>query len=159
MLSEILSHDTCGKCRICCGFVESDKWEIPLLAGEAECRAAGKLGKLKSVPGTKSCVFDMEFNGDEIIMCPAASENGCVLGDSRPFDCRIWPFRVNDLNGMKVITLSPVCPSVIRLPLKELCDFVQKDGFAEKLFSHAEEYPETVKPYEKGYPILAVKSE
>ena len=42
----------------------------------------------------------MKFNGDEIIYCPAASDHGCVLGDKRPFDCKIWPFRVNKLNDM-----------------------------------------------------------
>lgn len=69
----------------------------------------------------------------------------------------IWPFRVNSLNGMHVITLSPVCPAVIKLPLEELCRFVNSDGFAERLFRHAAEFPETVKPYEQGYPILAVE--
>ena len=68
----------------------------------------------------------------------------------------IWPFRVNSINGMRVITISPVCPAVIKLPLEELCRFVNSDGFAERLFRHATEFPETVKPYEQGYPILAV---
>ena len=99
----------------------------------------------------------MKFNGDEIIYCPAASDHGCVLGDKRPFDCKIWPFRVNKLNDMYVITLSPVCPVVKKLPLETLCEFVKADGFADMLFSHADEFPESVKPYEDGYPILAVE--
>lgn len=157
MLKALLSNEECAKCRICCGFVDSDRWEIPLFAGESECNAARDLAPVRDLPGTRSCVFDMKFNGNEIIMCPAASDKGCVLDAKRPFDCHIWPFRVNDLNGMHVITLSPVCPAVIKHPLSELMDFVNTDGFAEKLFKHAEEYPETVKPYEQGYPILAVK--
>lgn len=157
MLEKILSHETCAECRLCCTFVESDKWEIPLFAGNDEMSVAEAFAPVKKLPGTNACVFDMKFNGDEIIYCPAAGGNGCRLGDKRPFDCRIWPFRVNDLNGMRVITLSPVCRAVIRLPLDTLCGFVQADGFAEKLFRHAREYPETVKPYEDGYPILAVE--
>ncbi len=157
MLSRILSHETCAKCRLCCTFVESDKWEIPLFAGKEERSTAENFAPVEKRPGTESCVFRMSFSGNEIIYCPAASDHGCVLGENRPFDCRIWPFRVNDLNGTRVITLSPVCPAVIQLPLKELCDFVQADGFAEKLFAHAREYPETVKPYEDGYPILAAE--
>lgn len=155
MLSKILSPEQCAKCRICCGFVDSDKWEIPLLAGDDERRAAETLGTVTEIPGTKCCVYSMKFNGNEIIYCPAASEKGCRLGAERPFDCRIWPFRVMDLNGTMVITLSPVCPEVIKLPLETLSGFVNSDGFAEKLFSHAREYPETVKPYISGYPILA----
>ena len=34
MLKKILPRETCGKCRVCCGFDESDKWEIPLVFGE-----------------------------------------------------------------------------------------------------------------------------
>lgn len=118
---------------------------------------AESFAPVKRIPGTESCVFDMKFNGDEIIYCPAASDHGCVLGAERPFDCRIWPFRVNDLNGMRVVTLSPVCPAVKKLPLEELCRFVEADDFAVKLFRHAAEFPESIKPYEDGYPILAVE--
>lgn len=157
MLKALLSNGECAKCRICCGFVESDKWEIPLFAGETERASAEEFASVNRLPGTKSCVFDMKFNGNEIVMCPAASENGCLLGDNRPFDCHIWPFRVNELNGMHVITLSPVCPAVIKHPLSEIMDFVNSNGFADRLFQHAADYPETVKPYERGYPILAVK--
>lgn len=157
MLSKILKPEQCAKCRICCGFLESDRWEIPLLAGEDERRCAERLAPTENLPGTKSCVFQMEFHGEELVYCPALGENGCRLGDERPFDCRIWPFRVNDLNGTRVITLSPVCPEVKKLPLDTLLEFVDSNGFAEKLFKHAESYPETVKPYVPGYPILAVK--
>lgn len=157
MLSKILSHETCAQCRLCCTFVESDKWEIPLFVGKQEMATAESFAPVKRIPGTESCVFNMKFNGDEIIYCPAASDHGCVLGAERPFDCRIWPFRVNDLNGMRVVTLSPVCPAVKKLPLEELCRFVEADDFAVKLFRHAAEFPESVKPYEDGYPILAVE--
>lgn len=157
MLRKILKPEQCAKCRICCGFLESDCWEIPLLAGEEERRCAERLAPTEKLPGTKSCVFRMEFHGEEVVYCPALGENGCRLGDERPFDCRIWPFRVNDLNGTRVITLSPVCPEVKKLSLETLLEFIDSNGFAEKLFQHAESYPETVKPYVSGYPILAVK--
>ena len=157
MLKKILKPEQCAKCRICCGFVDSDRWEIPLLAGENEKLCAKQFGKTEILPGTKSSVYCMEFHGDDVIFCPALGEKGCRLGDERPFDCRVWPFRVNEFNGTKVITLSPVCPEVKKLPLAELMEFVNSDGFADILFRHAEEFPESVKPYISGYPILAVK--
>ena len=123
MIRKILSHDTCAQCRLCCTFVESDKWEIPLFTGKSETETAEGFAPVRKIPGTQSCVFDMKFNGDEIIYCPAASDHGCVLGDKRPFDCKIWPFRVNKLNDMYVITLSPVCPAVKKLPLETLFEF------------------------------------
>ena len=96
MLSKLLSHETCAECRICCGFTDSDKWEIPIFAGEEESAAAERTAPVRQIPGTKSCVFDMEFHGNEIIMCPAVSDCGCTLGEQRPFDCMIWPFPQRD---------------------------------------------------------------
>lgn len=156
MLSEILKKETCAACRVCCGFDESDKWEIPLIFEEFRPEIEKKLGVKLKKRGNEY-VFDMEFDGNKVIFCPAASENGCVLGELKPFDCLIWPFRVNSLDDFRVITVSPVCSEVSRLPLNLLTEFVQKDDFSEKLFRTADEHPDIVKPYINGYPILAAK--
>lgn len=156
MLSKILKPESCAKCRVCCGFVEEDKWEIPLIFGEFHERIEKKLG-VKLIPRGGEYVFDMEFNGDKLIYCPAAGERGCTLGELKPFDCLIWPFRVNSLGDTRVITVSPVCESVSELPLKSLSEFVNADGFADKLFKTAREHPDIVKPYIGGYPIVAVE--
>lgn len=155
MLKKLLTPEQCAQCRICCGFTESDRWEIPLLAGEDERASAERLGAgIEPVKGSDCAVLAMQFHGEDLVFCPALGEHGCRLGSERPFDCRIWPFRVMELNGTKVITLSPVCPEVIKLPLGTIVDFVNSDGFADILFRHAEEFPETVKPYIAGYPII-----
>lgn len=156
MLKKILSPNSCGKCRVCCGFVDEDKWEIPLIFAEYREKIEELLG-VKPIPRGSEFVFDMKFDGDKTVYCPAASENGCVLGEYKPFDCMIWPFRVNALGDFLVITASPVCESVSSLPLKDLSKFVGDDDFAQKLFDTAEKHPDIVKPYINGYPILAVK--
>lgn len=159
MLKKILSRETCGKCRVCCGFDESDKWEIPLVFKELKEHIEGQYN-CKLVPRGDEYVFDMKFNGDKVVYCPMSSEHGCVLGDMKPFDCRIWPFRVNRLDGgdgRLVITVSPVCGAVSELPLSKLTQFVNEDGFADMLFKQAELHVDMVKPYIKGYPILAIK--
>lgn len=156
MLKEILSKNDCAKCRICCGFVESDKWEIPLIFRENKDKIEEKLGVSLEKRG-EEYVLPMKFDGEKVVYCPAVSENGCTLGELKPFDCAIWPFRVNLLGNIRVITVSPVCESVSKLPLKTLCDFIQKDGFAQKLLSEADKHPEMIKPYISGYPILLVE--
>ena len=153
MLKKILSPEDCAKCRICCGFVDEDKWEIPLVFSEKKDEIERKF-ELRLVPRGNEYVFDMKFDGDKLIYCPAASEHGCILGELKPFDCSIWPFRVNDFNGTRVITVSPVCPSVSALPIEKLSEFVRSDGFAEMLFKAADMHPDMVKPYINGYPIL-----
>ncbi len=158
MLKKILNSESCAKCRVCCGFVEDDKWEIPLIFGEFREKIEKQLG-VKLRPRGNEFVFDMEFDGDKLIFCPAASEHGCTLGALKPFDCMIWPFRVNSLGDMRVITVSPVCESVSSLPLKTLSEFVRADDFAETLFRTAREHPDIVKPYIDGYPIIAVEKD
>lgn len=157
MLKKILSQDTCGKCRICCGFIKEDVWEIPLVYAENRKDVENKLG-VELIPRGNEYVFDMKFDNGNISYCPALCEHGCSLGELKPFDCAIWPFRVNSLDNLQVITVSPVCETVYSLPMKTLVDFVNADGFAEKLFSEAEKHPDIVKPYINGYPIVAVKA-
>lgn len=157
MLKKILQPVSCGKCRICCGFDESDKWEIPLVFSELKDYIEKNYPEAKLTPRGNEHVFDMQFNGKEVIFCPMLTETGCKLGDNKPFDCRIWPFRVNDLNGTKVITVSPVCETVSGLSLKALTEFVSADGFADMLFSEAKKHPDMVKPYINGYPIVAAE--
>ncbi len=157
MLKGILNSKSCSKCRICCGFDESDKWEIPLIYSENEDKIEQQFG-LKLIKRDNEYVFDMTFNKNEVIFCPALGENGCTLGELKPFDCKIWPFRVNKLGEFNVITVSPVCREVSSLPLDMLCKFVNSNNFAEKLFTEAENHPDIVKPYIDDYPILAVKA-
>lgn len=160
MLKKILSRDTCAKCRVCCGFTEEDKWEIPLIFSELREKLGEKLGDgVKLVPHGGEYVFDMDFDGEKVVMCPMAGERGCTLGEDKPFDCRVWPFRVNDLAGKRVITISPVCRAVFALPLETLVSFLNEDGFAQTLFDAARLHPDMVKPYMDGYPILAVEKE
>lgn len=154
-LREILSAESCGKCRVCCGFTRDDIWEIPLIFKENRAAVEERLG-VRLIPRGEEFVFDMEFGGD-ISYCPALSENGCSLGELKPFDCAVWPFRVNALDNLRVITVSPVCETVFSLPLKTLAEFVHKDNFAETLFAVVQKHPEIVKPYIDGYPILAVE--
>lgn len=117
MIGEILSKKDCEKCRVCCGFDERDKWEIPLIFGEFREKIEEKLGVALEKRG-EEYVFPMEFHGENVVYCPAASEHGCTLGELKPLDCAIWPFRVNSLGDFRVITVSPVCESVSKLPLE-----------------------------------------
>lgn len=156
MLNRILKPENCAGCRVCCGFDENDKWEIPLIFSELREKIEEKLG-VTLTPRGGEFVFYMEFDGDKLVFCPALGEHGCTLGEFKPFDCLVWPFRVNSLGDFRVITASPVCETVSALPLKTLTEFLDKDGFRDKLFEAARLHPDMVKPYLDGYPILAVE--
>ena len=157
MLKKILSGESCAKCRVCCVFDKSDQWEIPLISRElADYLEKNVKTGYTLKPYKNSFVFDMKYDGDGLSRCPMLTEKGCLLGDSKPFDCRIWPFRVMKLDELLAITVSPVCDSVSSLPLKKLCEFLS-GGMGDTIFKAAEEYPDMIKDYIDGYPILAVK--
>lgn len=158
MLKKLLSREECAKCRICCCFDSSDIWEAPVIDSE------------KSQQITKDFKADQEFvekdghyllkmkkepNRDLYYCSLLDHEKGCIMGNEKPFDCRIWPFRIMSLNGRIVITLSPVCPVVKTRSLEDIMN-VCKD-ISEEAFDQARRHPEYVKPYISGYPITAVE--
>lgn len=160
MLTEILSRSKCAECRVCCVFDRSDVWETPLITPELAKLLEEKYPniRLKKTSENAECkVIDAEFDEKGLYTCPLLSEKGCVLGDDKPYDCRIWPFRVMKKDGLLLLTLSPVCDYVSSLSVNEVSRFVSK--IAPKIFEEAERNPEMVKEYIEGYPIFAVKEQ
>lgn len=154
MLKKILDQRSCAECRLCCGFDSSDIWEIPVFTAETA----------KRMPDTEFTeknggfiVKTPELKDEEIFFCPALTDKGCSLGDEKPFDCRIWPFRIMEIGGKRAITIASVCKKLYNRPLSELTAFLE-EGLADKIFSYADKHPEIVKPYCTGYPALIFES-
>lgn len=158
MLTEILSRQTCANCQVCCFFDKTDCWEMPLFTPPtAEIVERDypnvKLTKLNDKATCK--MLSPEFDSEGLCRCPLLTDKGCALGEQKPFDCRIWPFRVMKKGDLLLLTLSPVCESVSSLPAAKISEFSAK--IAPRIFEEAEKYPELVKDYIEGYPVFAVK--
>lgn len=154
MLKKILDGKCCAECRICCIFDSSDVWETPVFTAEIKDKIINYDPSVKFIPKDGGFVLKVEELKDgEIFSCPALTEKGCILGDEKPFDCRIWPYRIMKVGGKRAITIASICGELYNRPLSQLVGFLQ-DGLAQKIFSYAEEHPEIVKPYEDGYPVL-----
>ncbi len=156
MLKSILSPSDCAKCRICCEFDRNDIWEMPTVSDELkECI-------LEKNTGTEfdGHTFRADFKeGEELVRCPMLTENGCGLGEDKPFDCKIWPFRIMQINEHLLgITVSPVCPKVFSLPLDRLYALLDGEGLADKIFEYADSHRYIIKPYIADYPILMLKN-
>lgn len=157
MLTEILSRSECAECRVCCVFDRSDVWEMPLITPDLaeKLKADYPEIKLKKISEKASCqVTDAEFDGEGLCTCPLLTEKGCALGENKPFDCRIWPFRVMKKGNLLLLTLSPVCGSVSSLSVAKVSEFVPE--IAPKILEEVKRNPEMVKEYIEGYPIFAV---
>lgn len=157
MLKKILKGSDCAECRVCCVFDKSDMWEIPLIGAELYDYIRKNFPEQKLQKRMNSHVFDMEFEANGLSYCPMLGEKGCLLGDNKPFDCKIWPLRVMSVGENRVITASPVCETVSKLPIAAMSEFVAEN--ADTIFKAAENQPDIVKPYIDGYPIFAVKTE
>ncbi|MCM1297953.1 MAG: hypothetical protein NC203_01665 [Firmicutes bacterium] len=160
MLTEILSRDACAKCRVCCVFDRTDYWEMPLFDPELAEKISEKypeIGFEKRSGGNEGecAAIRPEFDEEGLCRCPMLTERGCVLGDEKPFDCRIWPFRVMKKGNLLLLTLSPVCEAVSALSVEKISGFAEK--IAPVIFERAEKYPETVKAYIEGYPVFGVR--
>ena len=160
MIKDILSQKTCAECRICCCFDRYDIWETPVISKSLADKITKDFNpQQKFIPKDDSFLFRMENEENGLFYCPMHSKTvGCILGDNKPFDCKIWPFRIMDFEGKRVITLSPVCPSLYTKPVSELMQTL-KNGLAEVIFNEADKSPDIVKRYLDGYPILMVEAQ
>lgn len=157
MLKEILSPKTCAKCRLCCSFDRDDSWENPVISEKTAEIVKEQCKKGELLPyGEKSYRFALSFNGEGLAYCPALTEKGCSLDDNaKPFDCKIWPYRVMRKGDKLVIVLSPVCESMTAMDFSKTKAFGEK--IAKEIFMQAEENPDIIKEYIEGYPIVAEK--
>lgn len=155
MLKEILTGADCASCRVCCVFDRNDCWEVPLVEPELAAYIAENHPEVKLKKTGECSVFESEFDEKGLTTCPMLTETGCRLGDRKPFDCRIWPFRVMSKGNLLLLTLSPVCGTVSRLPVEQVSAFASK--IADTIYKAAEQNPEMIKDYIEGYPIFAVR--
>ena len=154
MLKKILDGKSCEKCRLCCIFDSSDIWETPVFTAETRDKLLEICPEAKFIKKDGGFILDSgELGKDDLFRCPALTDKGCILGDEKPFDCRIWPYRIMETGGKRAITIASVCEEMYSRPLSQLVGFLNEE-LAEKIFAYAGEHPEIVKPYEEGYPIL-----
>ena len=158
MLKNILKSSDCAACKICCVFDKYDIWETPVLDDELKNRISERFPQLSFVKKGEGWLFRMEESEDELFYCPALDKNsGCILGEDKPFDCKIWPYRIMELGGRRVISIASICPTMFKKPLSELCAELEKNNLADKIFEFADSHPDIVKQYEDGYPVLKVE--
>lgn len=156
MLKKILTTETCAICRQCCRFERYDIWEMPVFSLENLKIILRADPDKQFIPKNDGFIYRADTSGSPFD-CPALAENGCMLGDDKPFDCRIWPFRVMDIGGRRAITLSYLCEEMFSRSLDKLVEFL-KSGIADEIFAYADEHPDIVKPYYEGYPVLVFRS-
>lgn len=159
MLKKILSGESCAQCRLCCVFDRYDVWETPVFTEDIKNKILENAPDTQFLPVEGGYIFKVsEFDDEGLFSCPALTEKGCILGDEKPFDCRIWPYRIMNIGGRRAITIASICDELYNRPLSQLVDFL-KEGLGDEIFAYADAHPEIVKPYYEGYPVLMLEKE
>ncbi len=92
MLSKILSKEDCKNCKFCCSFRRQSVWESPFQLSTA---------------------FKTEDPNEEVPCDYLDKNSGCTLSEKeKPFDCKIWPFRVMEENEKIYVTIATTCPAI-----------------------------------------------
>lgn len=157
MLEGLLSKEECAACKLCCSFDSYDLLSTPVITSGLKSLICERFK-----PGQRFIERDghfllrMEREADaDLYYCPLLDrEHGCIMGDEKPFDCLIWPFRVMRMGCLTVIALSPLCPIVAKKPIAEIISTCSR--ISAEIFREAQEHPEYVKPYEEGFPVIAI---
>jgi hypothetical protein len=123
MVQQLLPREACAKCRGCCVFDEYDRWESP-----EELTAT-------LTPGLYTCVH--------------LGKNGCELGESKPAECAMYPFRIMRIGDSLAITVAKFCKPVTDLPLTRLLQFA--DEKQEQFLS-----TDIIKDYNNEYVVLKI---
>jgi hypothetical protein len=165
-LSSLLSAADCRECRLCCWFTKYDLWETPVIIPDLRRVINDRFPDVRFIEKSDgNCLFIMNesrqtdpryehFSDGERYDCPMLGENGCMLGDDKPFECAIWPFRIMSQDGRLLISVSALCKPICQNSLAAMLD-VLDGGLTEQIAAYAVVHPGIVKPYNDGYPILA----
>ena len=130
MLGKILSKEDCKNCKFCCSFRRQSLWESPFKI---------------------SAKYKTEDENEEIPCDFLDYKTGCTLSDGKkPFDCKIWPFRVMKDENEIFVTIATSCPAISKKDEKVLLNFLQSE-ILDKILDKLKENPQMIKPMHFGY--------
>jgi len=127
MISEIITKKDCAKCKKCCQF-ESGKFDdVPRFSKRLTSQIKNKFGN-RIVFTNKTDFYNVKLQkiSESKYQCPFLDiEKGCQLSDSRPFDCKIFPFYLMNYKGDTVISISKDCPVIMEKKLSLLYNYFE----------------------------------
>ena len=163
MLTDVLSPSDCAKCGFCCSFRRQSLNLTPCFAKEtvAEISRLYPEARFKTLPND-AVTIDIADNyrtndSEEESLCPFNRE-GCILPQHlKPFDCKLWPFRLMKSKTGLVLALVPTCPWIEKEDLSKLRATALT--VAKKAMEYAGTHPEIVIEYRADYQVVIPVSE
>lgn len=154
MLKEIFTPAECAKCRLCCNFHRESVWESPFLVEDLalELKDQGIPVELRSRGGWS---FVYQFSDNEAVDCPLLDpDRGCRFSEKdKPFECRIWPLRIMEMNGSTVIGKYRNCPAIQGSRGEQINRLVH-DRLLQILLDFIAKYPAARRPFSTEYEVI-----
>lgn len=158
MLKDVLSPGDCAKCGFCCSFRRQSLHLTPLFAGETvdEIRRLHPEARFKTLPnGAVTIDIDDQYRTDdstEEAPCPF-NKKGCILpGHLKPFDCKLWPFRLMRRGDGLALALVPTCPWIEKGDTAKFK--ATASSVAKEAMDYAKGHPEIVIEYRADYQVV-----
>lgn len=160
MLTAILSKEDCAKCKFCCTFRRESVWETPKIPQDVVARHPEQAQWLADSGGYARMRLEEKYrteNPEEEVPCLFLnSRTGCVLPEEeKPFECKIWPFRVMHKDGVTVLALASGCPVVNKLDVGVVKDFLTSE-FLAVIKDEVRKKSFLLEEYRNSYRVVAV---
>ncbi len=158
MLEEILSPKDCARCGFCCSFRRQSLNLTPNFAKETidEIKKRYPEARFKERPdGAVTIDIDDCYRTDdsnEEALCPF-NRKGCILPDDlKPFDCKLWPFRLMKKEDSLLLALVPSCPHI----KKDDPAVFEKtaSAVAKAAKEYAKDHPEIIIDHRPDYEVV-----
>jgi hypothetical protein len=157
MNDHIITREECASCRYCCVFDSSDLKEMPIIPDAMKKELEKSFPDLRFHPHGDCWMFQVKPDEAGVYRCPMLSEQGCILGDQKPFDCLIYPFCIMRWESRLIISLTSECAVAYNKPLAQIMDVLEQ-GLADRIFAEAKANPDLVRDYVDGIAILKISS-
>ena len=127
MLAGLLTENDCRDCKLCCHFEKEELIDAPTFTKEEKRYIIENINskiKFKKINKVYQIVLEKE---EELYRCPLLTNNGCILKDKRPFDCKSWPLYIMKKGEQCYITMSNDCPIMNKVDKGRLLEYVEKE--------------------------------
>ena len=163
MLKAVLSPADCARCGFCCSFRRQSLNLTPNFAKEtvAEISRLYPEARFKTLPNgavTIDIAGNYRTNDSEEEASCYFNRKGCILPRHlKPFDCKLWPFRMMKSGNGLVLALVPTCPWIEKNDLAKLRATALT--VAKEAMEYARTHPEIVIGYRADYQVIIPASE
>jgi hypothetical protein len=156
-LADLLTPQDCAECKLCCWFSNYEIWETPAIDDDLKAFILEKFPDTRFTErGGYSQFILNPLKTDSTLdyyACSMLTETGCALGADKPFECAVWPFRLQRLDDKYVISVSALCKPMLENSLGKIMETLGR-GLETALIENAAKNPAMIKKYTDGYPII-----